>query len=825
MKKIFLLLAFFIATITFAQTPARHYGGVVLGSFASDPTPVMAGQIYWNTTDNKFRAYNGTAWEDLALVDTNNNFSVNQTFEGDLILGFDSGVIVNSTTTTTTVNQFALIDTTQNFNTNGVEVGDTVTSPFGTALISSIDSNDTLILDTDIDTSDSGITYTIDGDVYGTLTRGTLSELQVWTLPNATGTLALTTDIPTLQQVTTAGNSSTNSMIIQSSAGIQSVFQTFLDTDANQYSSMGYDKVFVKGTSSSLEARTDKIYITAGGIDFTEYKKDEIRALALGTNFGLTLDFNKTGAVSSYTQTFQQAGGTIALTSDITSPDLQTVTNQGSTTTNNVTLDDSRLEVLGGTAIANTTDITQLQLRNDAVINEFTANSKIAFIWQDWKTTSANSQHDNIYSISRNFTDAVNVDVHRGILNYIKENGTGMANQIVGIQNEFHLDPSGTSPNTEYMIGTYNFMQTSNFGATNWTIDEWAGVKNQLQVSDFDLVVTDLYGSETTLFNNGGNVTNFKGVSVETDNEQGGFTNGTITNYYGLYSELNPTSSADITGTLNLLTLEYTDGTSGGITAANPYSIYSSPDIPSYFRGNIEIGNASDILLDDNASGSGASRIQWNANNYIEFDDQATAEVIIKSDNGITLDANVSTLNNEIFVGSGKVHTGGSNGSSTIEQDDLKLTRGISGNPTVQATDGVATHIISFEVNGGSDTTLNTPSGYIGEIAVAHEKSPQNITATPSGSTNTTAGKDFYFATWSGGTGNYTFNLPAVASNQYRCIKIVCDNTITASHTITLDGNGAETIDGATTYVINRGYEAISVWSTGTEWILIQEKK
>jgi hypothetical protein len=576
MKKIFLLLAFFIATITFAQTPARHYGGVVLGSFASDPTPVMAGQIYWNTTDNKFKAYNGTAWEDLAII-------------------------------------------------------------------------------------------------------------------------------PTLQQVTTAGNSSTN----------------------------------------------------------------------------------------------------------------------------NVTLDDSRLEVLGGTATANTTDITQLQLRNDTqgVGDEFTANSKIAFIWKDWKTTSANSQHDNIYSISRNFTDAVNVDVHRGILNYIKENGTGMANQIVGIQNEFHLDPSGTSPNTEYMIGTYNFMQTSNFGATNWTIDEWAGVKNQLQVSDFDLVVTDLYGSETTLFNNGGNVTNFKGVSVETDNEQGGFTNGTITNYYGLYSELNPTSNADITGTLNLLTLEYTDGTSGGITAANPYSIYSSPDIPSYFRGNIEIGNASDILLDDNASGSGASRIQWNANNYIEFDDQATAEVIIKSDNGITLDANVSTLNNEIFVGSGKVHTGGSGGSSTIENDDLKLTRGISGNPTVQATDGVATHIISFEVNGGSDTTLNTPSGYIGEIAVAHEKSPQNITASPSGSTNTTAGKDFYFATWSGGTGNYTFNLPAVASNQYRCIKIVCDNTITASHTITLDGNGAETIDGATTYVINRGYEAISVWSTGTEWILIQEKK
>ena len=65
MKKLFLLLAFLIATITYAQTPARHYGGVILGSFAADPTGVMAGQIYWNTTSSKFRAYNGSTWSNL----------------------------------------------------------------------------------------------------------------------------------------------------------------------------------------------------------------------------------------------------------------------------------------------------------------------------------------------------------------------------------------------------------------------------------------------------------------------------------------------------------------------------------------------------------------------------------------------------------------------------------------------------------------------------------------------------------------------------------------------------------------------------------------
>jgi hypothetical protein len=38
---------------------------IVVDNQAADPTGVTAGSIYFNTTTNKFRGYNGTAWVDL----------------------------------------------------------------------------------------------------------------------------------------------------------------------------------------------------------------------------------------------------------------------------------------------------------------------------------------------------------------------------------------------------------------------------------------------------------------------------------------------------------------------------------------------------------------------------------------------------------------------------------------------------------------------------------------------------------------------------------------------------------------------------------------
>ena len=193
------------------------------------------------------------------------------------------------------------------------------------------------------------------------------------------------------------------------------------------------------------------------------------------------------------------------------------------------------------------------------------------------------------------------------------------------------------------------------------------------------------------------------------------------------------------------------------------YSIYSDVSLPSYFKGDIEIGNASNILLDDNGAGSGGSKIQWNATNYIEYDDQAEATLYIKGGNGIVLN--------------------------------------------------------------GVNTTLSTPNGYVGQIAVAHEKTPQIEIGSSGGSTSSTDGKDFYYLKWTGGNGNETFNLPSATTNLYRILQFITNSTVTANTTWTLDGSGSQTIDGSLTYVINRAYEGIRLWSDGTEWIIIQAKQ
>ncbi len=41
-----------------------------LGTIASDPTGLAAGSVYYNTTSNKIRAYNGTAWSDVSPFTT-----------------------------------------------------------------------------------------------------------------------------------------------------------------------------------------------------------------------------------------------------------------------------------------------------------------------------------------------------------------------------------------------------------------------------------------------------------------------------------------------------------------------------------------------------------------------------------------------------------------------------------------------------------------------------------------------------------------------------------------------------------------------------------
>jgi hypothetical protein len=87
------------------------------------------------------------------------------------------------------------------------------------------------------------------------------------------------------------------------------------------------------------------------------------------------------------------------------------------------------------------------------------------------------------------------------------------------------------------------------------------------------------------------------------------------------------------------------------------------------------------------------------------------------------------------------------------------------------------------------------------------------------------SGYDLYLLKWIGGNGNQnaTITLPDV-SDSGRIIRIITNGSFTSNTHARLTSKSGQTIDGLTEYVINKAYEAVTIWSDGTEWIVIQAK-
>ena len=66
-------------------------------------------------------------------------------------------------------------------------------------------------------------------------------------------------------------------------------------------------------------------------------------------------------------------------------------------------------------------------------------------------------------------------------------------------------------------------------------------------------------------------------------------------------------------------------------------------------------------------------------------------------------------------------------------------------------------------------------------------------------------------------SGNVTVNLPAVASSTGRKIRVT--KTV-AANTVTIDGDGSETINGATTATLTAQYENDLYYCDGGEWYI-----
>ena len=66
--------------------------------------------------------------------------------------------------------------------------------------------------------------------------------------------------------------------------------------------------------------------------------------------------------------------------------------------------------------------------------------------------------------------------------------------------------------------------------------------------------------------------------------------------------------------------------------------------------------------------------------------------------------------------------------------------------------------------------------------------------------------------------GDITITLPLASSMEKQIYEIT---KIVDANTVTIDGNGTETIDGALTQDLKKIYESFTLYSDGTEWFII----
>lgn len=67
--------------------------------------------------------------------------------------------------------------------------------------------------------------------------------------------------------------------------------------------------------------------------------------------------------------------------------------------------------------------------------------------------------------------------------------------------------------------------------------------------------------------------------------------------------------------------------------------------------------------------------------------------------------------------------------------------------------------------------------------------------------------------------GAITITLPTASSAEF--LPFVIKKTDSSTNTVTVDGDGSETIDGATTQILLAQYDALAVVSDGTDWWII----
>jgi hypothetical protein len=138
------------------------------------------------------------------------------------------------------------------------------------------------------------------------------------------------------------------------------------------------------------------------------------------------------------------------------------------------------------------------------------------------------------------------------------------------------------------------------------------------------------------------------------------------------------------------------------------------------------------------------------------------------------------------------------------------------------SSSGTAGQVLSSTGTGNVewDDATDIVSGAVAKLI------PFQITASAGGSSTYSADNNIVEIGWTGGNGTYVLNIPSATAIPYRNIRFVTNSTFPngASDKVQITAQSGETIDGAAFFEISKVYEGVSLWSNGTEWIVIQAK-
>ena len=213
--------------------------------------------------------------------------------------------------------------------------------------------------------------------------------------------------------------------------------------------------------------------------------------------------------------------------------------------------------------------------------------------------------------------------------------------------------------------------------------------------------------------------------------------------------------------------------------------------------------------------------------------------IMFQNSNNLEIQVGVFSGGSNTILGPGFISTTGLGVRNISAQEGGEVT--FSGNVVIG--DGIG--LPDYLTISSSVQDSNAAVGTEGQILVANSSSrllwddatdvvsgavakliPFQVTASAGGSDDYDRPNNIVEIGWSGGNGTYVLNIPSAATIPYRNIRFVTNSTFPngASDKVQITAQPGETIDGAAFFEISKKYEGVSLWSNGTEWIVIQAK-